>query len=92
MAAVEGADVGGLGRVQQVPGREHPGPGGAQRRVDERAERAPIELAAGHHRQLVVRDPVGREDHQVAIDRAGAARVEIGQLDRLDPLSRRGSR
>ena len=86
VATVEGADVGRLGGVQQVPGREHPGRGRPQRRVDQWAERAAVELAAGHHRQLVVGDPVRGEDDQVAFDRPGPAGVELGQLDRLDPL------
>ena len=37
--------------------------------------------------QLVVGDPVGGEDHQVARQLAGLARVEVGELDRLHPGS-----
>ena len=79
VAAVERADVGGLGGVQQVAGGEDARPLGAQRAVD--ARRA----AARHHRQpgaagqLVVGDPVAGEDDRVAGEPA-----TVGQLDRLD--------
>ena len=82
MSAVEGAEVGGLGRMNEVAGGEHTGPGRAEAGIDQRPEAPRVQLAGGHHRELVVRDPIRREDHQVAVDLAGAAGVELGELDR----------
>ena len=73
--------------MDQVAGRKHAGPCGPQRRVDQWAEAAAIELAARHHRQLVVRNPIRGENHEVAIDRPRTARLELGELDGLDPFA-----
>ena len=83
---VERGDVRGLRRVEQVARREYARDRGAERRVDHRAARPGVELAPGHRRKLVVGDPVSGEDHQVAFDRPGPARVEVGELNLLDPL------
>jgi hypothetical protein len=86
MAPIERADVGGLRGVQHVARGEHPGHSRAQRGIDPWTESPRMELAAGHHRKLVVRDPVGGEDHRVALDRPCPSRVEVGELDLLHPL------
>ncbi len=83
MPSRERGHVGRLGAVEQVARGEDTRTRGAQGSVDDRTARARVELEPAQQRQLVVRDPVGREDHAVAADRTHPAAVEIGQLHLL---------
>ena len=81
----QGGYVGGLGRVDQVPGREH------QRRlvssaVSTAGPRVPGSMAhSGSPGQFVVGDPVAGEDEQVAAREPGRPGLRVGQLDAGQP-------
>ena len=79
----ERGNVGGLGSVKQVAGREDPRPGGAQRGVHGRAARARVHVEPRHHGELVVRNPVGREDDGVALHVPHRTAVEVRELHLL---------
>ena len=83
--AAEGGHVGRLRAVQQVARGEDARPRRAERRVHAGTARAGVQLEPAHHSELVVGDPVGREHDGVALDRAGGAAVEVGELDLLHP-------
>ena len=87
VAAVERCDVGRLGSVENIAGREDPGTRRAQAGIDGGPAGRAGRADAGQDRELVVGDPVGGEDDQVALDLAGRAGVEVGELDRLDPAA-----
>jgi hypothetical protein len=52
---------------------------------DAGAQGAVVEFEAAENGDLVVGNPVGSEDHQVALEPALLARVEVGQGHGLDP-------
>ena len=77
--------VRGLGRVDQVPGREHQRRAGFQRGVHGRPTGARVEQHAAGPGQLMVRDPVAGKDEQVTADEPGRPGLRVGQLDAGQP-------
>src|SRR3954447_20767767 len=70
----------------RVPAAQTAGSGGPQSLVNQRPERPGIEVAPGHHRELVVRDPIRTEDDEIALHGPRATGAELGELDGLDAL------
>ena len=92
VAPAQRRDVRLLGPVQHVARREHAGRARCAGRRRPPGRACPGRARCRQHRQLVVGDPVGAEDDGVARHAAGAAAVEVGQLDLLHPRAARGSR
>jgi hypothetical protein len=84
---VQGGDVRGVDRVQQVACPEDAGHGRAQGRVNHRALVPGVDLGAAGPGQLVIGDPVPAEDHGVAVEDAPLAAVQVLQLDGPDPVA-----
>ncbi len=82
--SAERGNVGGLGPVEDVAGGEHARARGVERGVHGRPPGAGVKHRPGRVGELVVGDPVRGKDDQVALDRPGGARLEVGELDRLD--------
>ncbi len=58
-----------------------------QRGVDERPQRALIELDPVRPGQLVIGNPVGGEDHRVTVNHSPRPAAPVLDLDRGDPLA-----
>jgi hypothetical protein len=85
VAARERGDVGDLSAMQDVAGREQARTGGAKPGIHRGGAARCVELGSREDRELVVGNPVGGEDDEVAFELADSAAVEVGELDRLDP-------
>jgi len=86
MPSGERGDVGGLGCVDEITGREHARHRGPQGAVDARRACARIHHEAPLTRQLVIRDPLAGEHHRVARELARRPRDEVGHHHRFDPV------
>ena len=87
MPSVQGGDVGGVDRVQQVAGGEDAVGGGAQRGVHDRSSVLGVDLDAAQAGQFVVGNPAPGEDHRVAGEGAPSPGVDV--LHRLEFIRRK---
>ena len=82
----ERRDVGGLRSMEHISRGEHARDGscaGLRSTAGPKGRR--VEGRSPQHGELVIGDPVGGEDHQIARHLVLLAGVEVGELDRLHP-------
>jgi hypothetical protein len=84
--SVQGGDVGGVDRVEQVADREDAVGGGAQPGVHDGAQVLGVDLETAQAGQFVIGNPVPGEDHGVAGEGPPLPVIEVLELDRADPV------